>query len=243
MKSKVLTMFLAFLVPGLMLTAQEPGTEKSPVNIGADLSTAYIWRGIELGNGPAIQPWGELSLKGFAFGTWGSYEIAGNFNEIDLYARYTLKSFSVSFVDLFFPGYEGLDQNYFNFKNSTTGHCSEVGLSFNGNEKFPLSIYGGIIVYGRAIDTNPDDPESINHSAYVELKYTISKGDYTFNIFSGMCTGKSLLYGTTRAGVCNLGASSQKTIKITDTFSVPFKVALTSNPVMKKAYLTVTASF
>jgi hypothetical protein len=222
--------------------AQESTQRKSNISVGADLASSYLWRGFELGNGPAIQPWGELSRNGFTLGAWGSYEFSGGFKEVDLYGKYTHKDFSLLFVDLFFPGYEGLNQAFFNFKNTTTGHSAELGLSFNGNENIPFSVYGGLILYGAATDPVTGDSTRVNHSPYFEVKYLGNLRDYTYNIFIGLTPFRSTLYMTDGFGVINLGVSAQKTVKVTENFSLPMKLTLATNPVLEKIYLTFTIS-
>jgi hypothetical protein len=226
----------------LVSVAQESTQRKSNIIAGADLASSYLWRGFELGNGPAVQPWGELSHKGFTLGAWGSYEFSGGFKEVDLYGKYTHKDFSLLFVDLFFPGYEGLNQNFFNFKNTTTGHSAELGLSFNGNENIPFSFYAGVILYGTAIDPKTGDSTIVNHSPYFEAKYLGSLGDYSYNFFIGLTPVQSTLYMTDGFGVINLGASAQKTVKVTENFSIPMKLTLATNPVLEKIYLTFIIS-
>jgi hypothetical protein len=222
--------------------SQETETGKFGLNAGTDLASSYIWRGIALGSGAAAQPWAELSYKGLSLGTWGSYELKGGFNEVDVYAKYTRKDFSLLFVDLFFPDFTGLDQNYFNFNNSTTGHCSELGLSFNGNDRIPFSVYGGMIIYGTAIDPVADDPSRVNHSPYFEVKYLGELNDYSYNVFAGFTPVKSALYLSDGFDFINVGLSGTKTMNITDKFSIPMKVSLASNPSAKKIFLTVILS-
>jgi hypothetical protein len=226
----------------LVSVAQESTQRKSNISAGADLASSYLWRGFELGNGPAVQPWGELSHKGFTLGAWGSYEFSGGFKEVDLYGKYTHKDFSLLFLDMFFPGYEGLNQNFFNFKNTTTGHCSELGLSFNGNENIPFSFYGGVILYGTATDPKTGDSTLVNHSPYFEVKYLGNMGEYSHNLFIGLTPVQSTLYMTDGFGVINLGASAQKTVKVTENFSIPMKLTLATNPVLEKIYLTFVIS-
>jgi hypothetical protein len=142
MKMKSIFLMLLF---GLTFcgNAQENTPDNRNLSIGADFTSSYVWRGLTQGTSPAIQPWGEFSFKGLSLGAWGSYEFSGQFKEVDLIAKYTHKDFSLSFTDFFFPDFKGLDQNFFNFKNETTGHAAELALSFNGSESIPFSVYGG----------------------------------------------------------------------------------------------------
>ncbi len=237
---------LAFLLilAGLSIKAMAQETKPSncQLSIGADFATSYLWRGFELGNSPAVQPWGEFSYKGFTLGTWGSYSFSGDNKEVDLYAKYTFGNFSLNFVDLFFPGYEGLDQNFFNFSQSSTGHCAELGLSFNGSEKIPFSVFGGIILYGTSTDPDPNDSTSMNYSPYFEIKYLGNLNDNPYEVFAGFTPTESTFYQTNGFSFINVGATAKKSIKITDNFSLPIKLTLSTNPEIKKIYLSLIVS-
>ncbi len=240
MKTKII-IFSLIIFAASSLQAQE----KSDVNIsfGSDLASSYVWRGFQQGTMPAVQPWGELSYKGFTLGTWGSYELGGTNKEIDIYAKYTYSNFSLQFIDLFFPGYVGLNQDFFNFKNSETGHAAELALSFNGSETIPFSVYGGMIVYGAAIDPKVTDMSKTNKSSYFEINYLGEAKDLNYTIFAGFTPSESALYATTEFSFINVGFSVKKAIKITDQFSVPLKLTVASNPNAKKLFLAMVASF
>ena len=79
--------------------AEESVNDKSvTLNFGADVMSRYIWRGIDFGNSPAIQPSLFLSWRGLNVGAWGSYSFApyrlqindsvsvnmGNYTEMDM---------------------------------------------------------------------------------------------------------------------------------------------------------------
>ncbi len=251
MKTKFTALlFLASI--SLSSFAQDSKVSNFNLSVGADVASMYLWRGLPQGSGPAIQPWGEWSYKGFTLGAWGSYELSAPFNdlnktstsfkEVDLYAKYTYKDFSLLYVDLFFPDYVGLDQNYFNFKNATTGHAAELALSFNGSESIPFSVYGGIILYGTAIDPKVGDVTQLNNSTYFEINYLGKFKDYSYNVFAGFTPSESILYNTKEFSVFNLGVSAKKAIKVTDDFSLPIKLTLATNPVNEKIYMAAVIS-
>lgn len=239
MKTKIVIICI-LLLTGIGINAQE----KTGVNIslGADIASSYLWRGLPQGTMPALQPWSELTYKGFTLGAWGSYELGGNFKEIDVYAKYTLNSFSLQFVDLFFPDYVGLNQDYFNYKNAETGHAAELALSFNGTSKIPFTVYGGLIVYGTAIDPKVSDALKLNKSAYFEVNYLGSVKDVNYNIFAGLTPAESVLYGTSQFSLINVGLSLKKAIKITEQFSLPLKLTLAANPESNKFYMAALVS-
>lgn len=241
MKTKMLLCSL-FTFATIGLFAQETRPSNFNLSVGADITSSYMWRGIAQGTGPALQPWGEFSYKNLTFGTWASQELTGNFKEVDLYAKYTYKDFSLMFIDLFFPDYPGLNQDAYNFNNKTTGHAAELELIFNGTENLPFTVMGGVMVYGVAIDPKKSDATKLNNSTYFEVNYLGKLKDYSYNVFAGFTPSESALYYTSGFSVFNLGLSAKKSIKVTDSFSMPLKVTLGTNPAIQKTYVTFSLS-
>ncbi len=250
MKKIQSTILLVFIGLALSLTsfAQEAKPKNCNISVGADFASMYLWRGFDLSNGPAIQPWGEFTYKGLTIGTWGSYGFSGDFNEIDLYAKYTYKEFSLMYYDLFFPGNEDYDQNFYNFNNKTTGHTSELGLSYNGSDKIPFSVFGGVILYGIPIDhkvydsISPNDTTASNYSTYFEVNYLGKLKNYSFNVFVGFTPTESFFYGTEEFSVINVGLSAKKEVKVTDNFALPLKLTVATNPTSKQIFIAVVIS-
>ena len=119
---------LLIVFAGITFNTIAQGEKPSDFNlsVGTDLASTYLWRGSQLSAGPSIQPWAEWSYKGLTLGVWGSYEFTGVSKEVDLYAKYTVKDFSLMYIDLFFPDNTALNQDFFNFNNKTTGHTAEL---------------------------------------------------------------------------------------------------------------------
>lgn len=224
------------------LSAQEASPKEGTIAVGMDLGSSYVWRGFEFGSSPAFQPWGEYSYNGFAVGAWGSYEWNGSYKEIDLYAKYTAGNFTVSLTDLFFPGYVGLDQNFFNFKNKSTGHTAELGIAFNGTDKIPISLYGGMLLYGAPVDPKNGDTTQVNHSMYLEANYNGSFNDVNYHVFIGVSPTRSLFYQTNGFGVCNIGVMAQKSVSVTKDFALPVKCSLSANPLQKQVFMAFILS-
>jgi hypothetical protein len=238
---KIKLLFILTLV-SLQLFCQENKVSNLNCSIGSDLVSSYLWRSFPQGKMPAIQPWGELSYKGLSIGTWASYELGGEFKEIDLYAKFTHKSFSLIFTDLFFPDYPGLNQDYYNFKNATTGHAAELGVSFNGTESIPLSVYSGVILYGTALDPKVSNANELNRSVYFELNYYGNINKLSYNLFAGLTPSASVLYSTNGFSIFNLGVSVKKELQLTETFSLPVKLTLATNTVTRKMHVAASIS-
>ncbi|MFP4532482.1 MAG: hypothetical protein ACLFNS_07350 [Desulfobacterales bacterium] len=122
-KACVVVLSLLFLALGAAGTAF--GAEATA---GADVASAYVWRGITFNDGLVVQPYVDVAAgNGFAINVWGNYDIDDydntlddkEFSEIDLTLSY---GFSLEPVDITVGHIEYL------FPNGGAG-TSEVFLS------------------------------------------------------------------------------------------------------------------
>jgi len=221
----------------------EDDSTNSEVIFGADLVSRYIWRGLDLGSSPAIQPYFFWNFKGFSLGTWGSYGFAGNgdnFTEADIMLSYNHKYFTLGLTDFFFPA-EGFNFNngYFNFKSKETGHAMEASVKLNGPEKLPLSLFVGTVFYGADLDANQENV----YSTYVELLYPHSFNKFDMEFFiGGVVNDKPNLYADGN-GIINLGLKAKKELKISESYSMGAFFSLVFNPKYENIHLIFGLSF
>ena len=236
------------IVPSIAL-AQE---DESPVNLGVDIYSRYVWRGTDFGSSPSIQPCLEFSKSGFTIGTWGAYttNINNPAQEADIYLGYTFLNdmISLTLSDYFFPT-DGAENSYFVY-DSNTAHLFEFSAAFNGTEDFPLSFLVGTIFYGADLNSEGNN----RYSTYCEISYSPEIGGVPVSVFCGLnltaASNADLnlpvpvsgFYGD-KLGVVNLGFSATKNIKITDSFELPLNVALISNPMKGNIFLVAGFSF
>ena len=239
-------------------SGKEENTSGASLSFGADLVSRYVWRGMDYGNSPAIQPSIALSWKGFTLGAWSTYAFAnhsvaindstridaGKYAEFDLYLSYTWKWFTLMIYDYYSPN--GIDPNgggnYFDYKNSTTGHTLEGCICFQGPEKFPVKFTAATLFYGA--DKGKDSTgvygagTKNNYSTYLELGYQfhLKKIDMDLSPFLGSSLLGSSWYGP-KAGVINLGVTAKKVVPITPKFGLPLQLQVITNPVAKSAFL------
>jgi len=198
------------LFTGSLFAQEEKASESSSWNVGADLVSRYIWRGVNLGgSSPSIQPYVEFGFgsedHAFAIGAWGAYSVSGaqTGQEADLYLTYTLKEmFSLTFTDYFFPDETVARNKYFNYNmdwdkiNSgevaQTGHVVEAAISFNGTEKIPVSLMFAMNIWGADSRKYKEDAgvmvpqDKIVMSKYLELGYAANVKGIGVNVFAGM---------------------------------------------------------
>jgi uncharacterized protein (TIGR02001 family) len=223
-KTVVLVLIAIFSIN--TINAQEEESSSSSFDIGVDFASRYVWRGLEFSDSPAIQPYAEYTSGNFTLGAWASYETGGQVvgQEFDFYAGYSLGAVSLGFTDYAFP-VDGLSDGYFQIKN----HVGEATISFDGVEKFPLSILLGVNIYN-------DDQNSI----YTEIGYPFTIGETELSAFVG--AGNEIYSVDGEFAVTNFGLSASKEIKITDSFNLGVSASAIFNPDTEDAYLVFVIS-
>ena len=242
-KTKTFILAITFIIlSGSTVFAQTKDTSK--INISTDFVSRYIWRGLDYGKAPSIQPTFSYIKGGFEIGAWGAFNTIGSYHELDPYVKYTLKNFTLTFTDYFIHNEMNTnDTKYFDYGSKTTNHTFEGSLQYKGPEKFPFSILIGTYFYGNDRKITPDMADSTkkiikqNYSTYIELGYTIKCKEKTFDLFMGL-TPKAGAYGNT-FGVINAGITGYKTIEVTKTFSIPVKASVIANPQAENLFLVV----
>jgi hypothetical protein len=215
------------------LNAQK-GEPAFPFKVTADLVSSYVWRGsIATGSPtPNLQPTLAYVKGNFEIGAWGSTDFIGSYKELDPYISFITGHLKLAFTDY---NWNFSQANYFNYKNSQTGHRFEGTVGFTGTEAIPVSITWNTMFYG--YDKKMDDSTKQAFSTYIELGY--SRGSASFFLGITPWAGYYNNYGiTTFEGeavkktfsVVNISASITKALKINETFSLPLKATLVINP-------------
>jgi hypothetical protein len=197
--------------------SQEGGSEK--FSTGADTYSSYVWRGTKYGKGPAIQPKLEFKTGPFTAGAWGSFDFSG-YQETDLYFSFSLPAgISLGMYDYYYP-----DLDYFEFSDTTGSHAFEINLGFSK---------GGLALSANYILNEAGHAGSEGGDKYFEVKYSFD----AFNLFAGAGDGWHTVDGNFT--VCNIGLGTSRTIKITDSFSIPVTGQLIFNPDREQMYIVV----
>lgn len=204
------------MIPAISSVAQ--------ISLGVDIANRYVWRGMDFGDSPSIQPELSYTSGGFEIGVWGALATTGNpaGTEISPYVSYTFGTdagdFSVILTDYTFPGMGG------EWPLEGDTHALEVGLAYDGI----FSLFAGVFVYG-------DDDNSV----YVELGYEFDE----IGVFLGFSPLESDEYGTDGFGIINVGLAYEKELKITDDFSLGLQSALILNPTSESLFLVFGIGF
>lgn len=233
-KKLILVILIAacsFYIPDLNAQSDD---QASPLRVTVDLVSHYIWRGslATVRPTPNFQPTLVFTKGNFEIGLWGSTDVTGSYKELDPYVFLTAGHIKFGVTDY---NWNFSQADYFNFKNSETGHMLEGTVGFTGTENFPVSVTWNTMFYG--FDKYPADSTRQAYSTYVEVNY--SNGPVSVFLGFTPWSGYYNNYGLTSFdpdapgktfSIVNIGASVTKSLKISDTFSLPLKATLAINP-------------
>lgn len=190
-----------------------------------DLMSRWIWRGLDFGHAPSIQPALTVSWKGFSLGAWGAYKLNGEGGqETDFFLSKTIAFVTIAVWD-YWSFYDTAGFNYFDYDKKTTAHLLEAQVLLSGNKSIPFNLLVSYFFYGA--DTS--------NSIYMELQYFHQFKPVDLVVFAG-CQPKGTYYAP-KAAFVNIGCTVKKSIPVTDRFSLPLSLSLIFNPDVKSVYL------
>ena len=227
-KTKTFLM-LALLFIVTMVNAQDNDFE---TNISADVVNQYIWRGQDLGN-VSVQPTLGISYKGLSLTGWGSVGLSNSDDtkEIDLTLAYTIGGFNVGVTDYWVN--EGQDPHnwYIMYDAHKTNHVFEANVGYD----FGLASIQWFTNFAGNDGCNKDGNRA--YSSYVEVAAPFQLGGVEWTATVGAVPYSTDYYGANGFAVTNLSLMAEKSISITDKFSLPIFAAINTNPHSQKAYL------
>ncbi len=190
--------------------------QDSSWSTGVDIYSSYVWRGAKFGSGPAMQPTVKYTKGGFSAGAWGSYCFSTNeATEADLFASY---------------GFSLGEKSTLSF--TVTDYYFPTATYFDGDSHYfePMVSLGlGKLSLAAAYMTNAED-------TYLEAGY--SAGSVT--LFAGAGNGQYTKDAT--FNLCNVGIKTSKSIKISDSFSIPVSGSVVLNPSTEQFHIVVGIS-
>jgi hypothetical protein len=205
------TLSILALTLGLTFSANKAALAQVEVGTGVDLVSTYVWRGVAY-SGPSWQPYVEASAGSFSIGAWGSQGYDG-FQEMDLYASFSIGDLSIGFTDYYYPGSDYL---------SGDSHAFEINAGY---------ALGSISIAANYIVNEAADAGSAGGDMYFELGYSGAAAD----VFIG--AGDGWHSSTGDFGLVNIGVTKSKEIKITEHFSLPVSGAVIFNPDSEQLYI------
>lgn len=229
---------LALLLTVMAANAEE-NLKESPFSASLELSTKYMWRGIEYGTAPTVFPMIGYNTHGFNAFAMGAYAIDGSHQEVDLGVSYTAKEFTVGVSDYYYPSSVGEKDQYFKLSSRETGHWVEAYATWAGT-KIPLWVTVSTYIFGA--DKNENGKQM--YSSYAEVGYTHS---FTEDNNIALCVGANLnkgFYTDNQSGfyVVNINAKYSTAFKF-GSYKLPVSASYVLNPYKNKSYFTMSLYF
>jgi hypothetical protein len=205
--------------------AQSDSLPAVTTSAGVDLVSRYVWRGLDIGKAPSIQPGLSASWKGFTIGAWGAYKLNGpGDQETDLYLSKTVGFVTVAIWD-YWAFNDSNFRDIFDYREETTAHVLEAQLQLAGGEVLPFNFLASYFFYGA------DDSRSV----YLELTWLPEIRSADLLVFAGY-QARGTYYAPGKSFV-NLGCTFKKPIPVTERFNLPMSLSLVVSPDAKSAYL------
>ena len=226
MKKKILLLSLLISMCSVVMAQ-----DKFETTISADIVSQYIWRGQECGS-VSLQPTLDVSYKGLSLSAWGSVGLVDFFDtkELDLTLSYTLGNLYLGVTDYWFD--EGPDPygRYFKYASGETNHVFEASVGYD---------FGFLYLQWNTNFAGNDavnDEGDILYSSYFEIDvpFRMASCDWMGSI--GAVPFATDYYATTDFAVTHVALKAEKSIKVTDSFSIPLFAQLIANPCSQKAY-------
>lgn len=227
-----LTVILSLLAVTVTGYGQDEESErKLTVGVGAELVSAYVWRGMYQA-GASFQPTLSLSTYGLTVGAWGSTDFAVNTKELDFFVSYKKKGFTAGIADYWWSG-EGAP--YFNNSGS---HHLDATLGYTFSEKFPLSLEVNTMLSG---DEDEGDTGRRYYSTYIAATFPFSIKEIDCEAGIGITPRKGM-YGD-EFNVVIISAKASRNLQLTTKYALPVFVELILSPARDNAFFVFGIQF
>ena len=202
-KRGILGLTFFFAVSFLTLSTAYPANVD--VSVGADISSAYVWRGITFNDQGVIQPYLDVSHAiGLGVNVWGNLDLgdfdgaveSGEFSEVDLTFYYNvpieLFDLSVGYIDYLFPNAGALNTGEVYF---SVGKELVKDLSTGVSVYFDVDEVKG--VYGNA---SLSYAIPVNEKLSFDLGASLGAADKDFAVSAGGTEGGFFDYNLSLTG-------------------------------------------
>ncbi len=237
MKKSILVLLTVTPVWFTTIFAEE--TNKFSIEVETDVVSRFVWRGVDYGQSPSIQPSVTFLYGSFDFMLWGAYATNNNnMQEVDWYLTYNLGDlFSLTLCDYFLMDNNLINNRYFMYRHDKTSHINELVFDYHGTKRFPLRLMAASVIYGddKVSAYIKTDSDKLNYSSYVEIGYPFSAGDIIVDSFLGVNTHTGM-YGDDLA-IVNVGLTATKEIVLSATYSIPFSCSFILNPAQENVFV------
>lgn len=233
---RIIVIILSTIFTCLFSFSQE---KTSPFGISLELSSKYMWRGIEYGDAPVVFPMLSYNYKGFNAFAMGAYAINGSHQEVDLGVNYSFKEICIGISDYYYPSSVGEKDSYLKWSSHVTGHSVEAYMTYT-SQKLPLWFIISTYVYGADKKTNGSQA----FSSYAEIGYAHKFNDaHTLSLALGANLNKGF-YTDYEKGVNLVNITLKYETRFNfGKFNLPVSASYVLNPYKEKSFLTFSIYF
>lgn len=254
MKYRILAQALTLLILAPAAMAQdvpatgeipeaEPPAPRVTLDASVTLTSRFLYRGLDLGQAPQVQPVIALGVGNFEFAAFSSHPLAPpldeavsaaavpdyvNYREVLLWMLYRIETAAGTFTPYVQNHFNPNAGRLFDFDNDAGAHHLQAQLFYNGPETFPIDFLVGYVFYGPA-----------RESVYLEGGYSFEYAGLGVRTFISGTPGDSPFNGTDEAAITQLGITASRAIPITDRFSLPLSATFSFNPYTENAFAAV----
>ncbi|WP_423129599.1 hypothetical protein [Gaoshiqia sp. Z1-71] len=230
---KSLFILLLLLVPALHVLSQE---QKFTLEAELLFHSRHLWRGMQFGHAPTAEPSVTLGKGRFSFNLWAAKTFDDSYAEIDLIPSFRLNGLEISLMDYYNP-VPGTDNHFFNLKDGQHRHSTELVISQEQTEKWPLRCLAGVFFFG---DKNPGTGKPY-YSTYAELAYPFCSFNLQFEPAVGFTTHEG--YYAHQFAIINTGFKIKKEFRISQSLIIPVRFSAIHNPYQDKLFFSVAGGF
>ena len=215
----------------------EHRSSKIETTMTADIVSSYIWRGQDFGSA-ALQPTLGIAYKGLSLSFWGSYGLvnSADIKEIDLTLAYTIGGLNIGISDYWTNQDNGDIQNrYFKYDAHSTNHVFGANIGYD----FGVASFQWFTNFAGHDGLNKDGKRA--YSSYFEAVVPFKLASVDWAATAGVIPYATDYYNDWTSGfaVTNLSLEATKTIKFTDSFSIPVFVRVIANPYSQHAFMVM----
>jgi len=240
MKSLSLPLSAGLLMLCLAASPQHATAQELTIDSGLNLTSRFIYRGLDLGSAPQIQPRLVLSNGNLEFGGWGSHPLAdtpdaANYKEVKFWLNYTFDLNGLNLTTMVENHYDA-NTDLFDFDEATTSHVLQASARLAQTTDAPLDLTVGYTFFGGPANT-----------VYTELGKSFSAGSLGMRAFvSGQYSdgpGFVDLGYNDKFVINQIGVSATRALVLTSETSFPLTVALITNPKTERIFFAATIGF
>lgn len=235
--STVLLLTMSFLFSPSNSQAQD-----ITIDAGADLTSRFIYRGLDLGSSPQVQPRIGLIYEGFSFYLWGSHPFSTtpdgtDYKEVKFWMNYTF-DFGEFLLTPQIENHFNANADLFDFDDQTTTHVFQASLRAAGKGEVAPDFLVGYAFWG---------PDGMEPTLYLEAGVSFMTSGIGLRPF--LSTQYSEPGGFVDLGyegdfvVTQIGLQAGRVIQISETARFPVGFMIAINPKTERAFTTFSVSF